>query len=149
MLYPAKIYSIRDTVDRKWLIELLPLMILSRLDFFKVLYNLLPAYTIQKLQRIMNSECCFIFRLSPVPVPPTANYIKELRWLPMKERVVYKILLFSHRLVHYPWKISVYLGALVFRSDKVTRCQYTYSLKVPNVRTAFGQRSFSFAVPFE
>ena len=41
----------------------------------------------------------------------------------------------------------MYLGALVFGNDKVTRCQYAYELKVPNVTTAFGQRSFSFAVP--
>ena len=147
MLYSAKIYSIRDTVDRKWLIELLWLMILSQLDYFNVLYKVLPAYNIQTLQRIMNSVCCFIFWLSPVP--PKANYIKELRWLPMKERAIYKILLLSHQLVHHPWKIPVYLGALVFRSDRVTRCKYAYNLKVPNVRSAFGQRSFGFAVPFE
>ena len=43
----------------------------------------------------------------------------------------------------------MYIGALVFRNDKVTRCQYAYNLKVPNVKTAFGLRSFSFAVPLE
>ena len=42
-------------------------------------------------------------------------------WLPVKQRVFYKILLFGHRLVHHQWKIPVYLGALVFRNDKVTR----------------------------
>ena len=90
----------------------------------------------------MNSACRLIFKLSPGS--PTANYIKELHWLPMKQRILYKILLFGHRLVHHP-----YLGALVSRNDKVTRCQYAYNLKVPNVTTAFGRRSFSFAVPFE
>ena len=44
----------------------------------------------------------------------------------------------------------MYLGALVFRNDKVTRYQYAYNnLKIPNVTTAFGRRSFSFAFPFE
>ena len=43
----------------------------------------------------------------------------------------------------------MYLGALVFRNDKVTRCQYAYILKVLNVTTAFGGRLFSFTVPFE
>ena len=51
--------------------------------------------------------------------------------------------------VHHSWKISVYLGALVLRNDKLTRYQYAYNLKVPNVRTAFGRRLFSFAVPFD
>ena len=67
----------------------------------------------------------------------------------MKQGVLYKILIFNHRLVHHPWKILIYLGALVFRNDTVTRCQYAYNSKVPNVKTAFGRRSFSFAVPFE
>ena len=94
----------------------------------------------------MNSAC-LIFRLSPGL--PTANYIKELYCLPMKQRVLYKILLFGHRLVHHPWKIPKYLSALVFRNCNVTRCQYAYNLKVPNVTTAFRRRSLSFAVPFE
>ena len=141
-----KMYSIRDTTDRRSLIELVRVMSLSRLDYCNSLYYGLPVYTIQKLKRIMNS-ICFIFRLSPGS--PTANYLKEIHWLPM-ERVLYKILLFLHRLVHHPWKIPVNLGALVFGIDKVTRCQYAYNLKVPNVRTAFGRRiSFNFSVPFE
>ena len=43
----------------------------------------------------------------------------------------------------------MYLGALVFRNDKGTRCQCAYNLKVANVTTAYGRRSFSFAIPFE
>ena len=58
-------------------------------------------------------------------------------------------ILFGHRLVHHLWEIPLYLGVLVFINDKVTRCQYAYNLKVPNSTTAFGRRSFSFAVPFE
>ena len=86
-----KICSIRDTVDRKSLIELVRVMILSRLDYCNSLYYGLPVNIIQKLQRIMNSAC-LIFRLSPGS--PTANYIKELHWLTMKQRSLYKILLF-------------------------------------------------------
>ena len=142
-----KIYSIRDTVDRKSLIELVRVMILLRLDYCNSLYYGIPLYIIQKLQRIMNSASSLIFRLSPGS--PTSNYITELHWLPMKQRILYKILFFGHRLVHHPWKIPMYLGALAFQNDKVTRCQYAYNLKVPNVTTAFGRRSFSFAVPFE
>ena len=142
-----KFYSIRDTVDRKSLIELVREMILSRLDYCNSLFYGLPVDIIQKLQCIMNSACRLIFRLSPGS--PTANYIKELHWLPMKQRLLYKILLFGHRLVHHPWKIPMHLGALVFRNDKVTRCQYAYNLKVPNVTTAFGRWSFSFAGAFE
>ena len=67
----------------------------------------------------------------------------------MKCCVLYKILPFGHRLVHHPWKFPVYLSALFFRNDEVSRCQYAYNLKVPNATIAFGRRSFSFAVPCE
>ena len=109
----------------------------TRLLQLTVIWSTCEYYT--ENQRIMNSACRPISRLSPGS--PTANYIKELHWLPMKQRILYKILLFGHRLVHHPWKIPMYLGALVFRNDKVTRCQYAYNLKVPNVTTAFGRRS--------
>ena len=141
------IYSIGDTVDRKSLIELVRVMILSRLANCNSLYYGLPEYIIQKLQCIMNSASRLIFRLTPGS--PTVNYIKKLPWLPMKQRILYKILLFCHCLVHHPWKVPMYLAALVFRNDKVTRCQYAYNLKVSNVTTAFGRTSFSFAVPFK
>ena len=36
----------------------------------------------------------------------------------------------------------MYLCALEFRNDKVTRCQYAYNLKIPDVRTAFGEDHF-------
>ena len=114
-----KIYSIRDTVDRKSLIELVRVMIPSRLDYCNSLYYGLPVNIIQKLQRIMNSAC-LIFRLSPGS--PTANYIKELYWLPMKQRILYKILFFAHRLVQHPLIIPMYLSTLVFRNDQMTRC---------------------------
>ena len=131
MLFLRKNYYIRDTVDRKSLIGLFRVMILSRLGYCNSLYCGLPVYTLQKLQRIMNSACLLIFKLSPGS--PTAIYILEHHWLSIKQRVRYKILLFCQRLVHHPWKVPVYLGSLVFGNDNVTRCQYAYNLKDPNV----------------
>ena len=124
-------------------------MIHSRLDICSPLYYGLPVYSIQEYQLIMNSAFRLIFRLSSGST--TANYIKQFFWLPMKLRVLYKILLLITVCVTASpaAKFPVYLGTLVFLNDKVTRCQYAYNLKVPIVRTAFGWRSFSFAFPFE
>ena len=70
-----KIYSIRDTVDRKSLLELFWVMILSRVDYCNSLYYVLPVYIIQKSQCIMNSACRLI--LKALLGSPTANYIKQ------------------------------------------------------------------------
>ena len=58
-----KIYSFRDTVERDDLIELVRVMIISRLDYCNSLYNGLPAVLHGKLQRMMNCACRLIFRL--------------------------------------------------------------------------------------
>ena len=107
-----KICFIRDTVGRKPLFVLVWEMILSCLVYCNSLYYGLPANSIQKLRRLMNSAYHLNFRLPPGS--KTANFIKQLHWLPIKQRVFYKIVLFRHRLVHNPQKILVYLGTLVF-----------------------------------
>ena len=88
-----KIYSIRDTVDSDLVIELVGVMIFSRLDYCNSFYYGLPAVLHGKLQRIMNCACKLIFRLSPGT--PTSKFIKWPHWLPVQKRVLFKNLLFG------------------------------------------------------
>ena len=144
---PRKIYSIRDTVDSDVLIELVRVMIISRLDYCNSLYYGLLAVLHGKLQRIMNCACMLIFRLSTGT--PTSRLIKQLHWLPVQKRLQFKILLFGHRLIHHPQRVPVYLSSLVSRNDKITRNQYIYNLQILVTKTNFGKRSFSHAIPHE
>ena len=83
--YFLPVYSIRGTVDRKLLIEFSRVIILSRLDYCSSVYYVLSVYSIQELQRIINSAC-LIFRLSPGS--PRAYYIKQLHWLPSWAKII-------------------------------------------------------------
>ena len=85
-----KIYSIRDIVDRDVLIELVRVMIISRPDYCNSLYCGSPAVLHGKLKRMINCACRLIFRLSPGT--PTPRFIKQLPWLPVQKRVLFKIL---------------------------------------------------------
>ena len=123
-----KIYSIRDIVNRDVLIELVRIMIISRLHYCNSLYYGLPAVLHGKIQRIMNCACRLIFRLSPGT--PISRFIKQLHLLPVQKRVLFKILIFGHRLIHHPQRFPVYLSSLVSRNDKVARCQYIYNLQI-------------------
>ena len=58
-------YKRHNTVDRVVLIELVRVMITSRLDYGNSLHYGLPAVLYGKLQRIMNCACRLLFRLSP------------------------------------------------------------------------------------
>ena len=103
----------------------------------------LPAVLHGKLQRIMNCACRLIFRLSPGT--PTSRFIKQLHWLLVQKRVLFKILLFGHRLIHHPQRVPGYLSSLVSRNDKVTRCQYIFkyrSLRLTSEKSLSGMQQF-------
>ena len=111
------------------------LLVLSRFDYCNSLYYGLPNFLFAKLLRIMNSAARLIFRLSPST--PTSSYLKQLHWLPIKQRIVFKILLYAHRFIHQPGKLPLYLWELMKRNTIVTRSQYFYNLLVPKFRSNF------------
>ena len=109
--YLRKVWSIRDQVKITVLIELIRVLVLSRLDYCNSLYHGLPNFLLAKLQRIMNSAARVISRLSPST--PTSSYLKQLHWLPIKQRIIFKILLYAHLFVHQPGKLPLYLSELM------------------------------------
>ena len=145
--YLRKVWSIRNQVKTSVLIELIRVLVLSRVDYCNFLYYRLPNFLLAKLQRIMNSAARLIFRLSPST--PTSSYLKQLHWLPIRQRIVFKILLYAHRFIHQPAKLPLYLSELMKRNTMVTRSHYFYNLLVPKFRSNFGRRSFSHAVAVE
>ena len=105
-----------------------------------------PTYSHQKLQRIMNCACRLIIRRSPGT--PSSDFLKQLQRLPVQKPILFKIFLLGHRLVHHPQRIDC-LNLLVCQNGRVLRSQYIYNFQTPPSKTAFGRRSFSFAVPQE
>ena len=99
---------------------------LSRVDYCNSLYYGLPNFLLAKLRRIMNSAERLIFRLSPST--PTSSYLKQLHWLPIRQRIIFKILLYTHRFVHQPGKLPLYLSYLMKRNTMVTRSQYFFTI---------------------
>ena len=67
--------------------------------------------------------------------------------LPIRKRILFKIVLMGHRLVHHPQRVPDYLNLLVSRNGQVINIFTTF--KLPTLKTAFVKRSFSFAVPCE
>ena len=69
IFYLRKVWSVRDHVETSVLIELIRVLVLSRVDYCNSLYYGLPNFLLAKLQRIMNSAARLIFRLSPSNQP--------------------------------------------------------------------------------
>ena len=132
-----KVWSIRNQVKTSDLTEVISVLVLSRVDYCNWLHYGLPNFLLAKLQRIMNSYARLIFRLSPSTA--ISSYLKQLHWLPITQRVVFKILLYAHRFVHQPGKLSLYLSDLMKRKTIVTRSQYIQNF-FHEFRSYFGRR---------
>ena len=119
---------------------------LSRVEYCKLLYYGLPNFI---SKNSANNELCRAFGFLIVTSAPTSSYLKQLHWLPIRQRIIFKILLYVHRFVHQPGKLPLYLSDLMKRNTMVTRSQYFYNLHVPKFRSNFGRRSSSNLVAVE
>ena len=116
-------------------------LVLSSLDYCNALYCNLDIPLINQLQLIQNRACRVLFGLSRrVSV---SNYMKQLHWLRINERIEYKILLLVYRSLND--MAPVYLKELIqYNVHSGTR---TMNLESSSFRTRYGERSFQVCAP--
>ena len=139
----AKIRDYLSTADTEALVHAL---ITSKLDSCNSLLYALPKSTIDRLQKVQNSAARLITRnkkfdhITPV--------MKELHWLPISQRIVYKILLITCKALNSC--APIYIGDMLqpLKSTMNLRSSMKGLLAVPPIRlVTYGQRSFSYAAP--
>ena len=74
---------------RKRLVESL---VLSKLDYCNLVFGAMPDYQLKRLQRVQ--DMCAGYVLSRYA---TVADLKELRWLPIKERLEHSIAKLAHK----------------------------------------------------
>ena len=137
---------IRDYITTDACRSLVQSTVTSRLDFSNVLLHNLPKTLLCRIQLVQNTCACLVTRtkrrdsISPV--------LKELHWLPVEYRAMYKVLLYTYKALHglAPQYISelveMYVPARPLRSATQSL------LRVPKSRTAtYGSRSFRVSAP--
>ena len=139
----AKIRDYLSTADTETLVHSL---ITSKLDSCNSLLYGLPKLMIDRLQNVQNSAARLIARrrkfdhITPV--------MKELHWLPVSQRIIYKILLITYKALNglAPSYIRDMLQPL--KSTINLRSSMKGLLSVPPIKLVnYGQRSFSYAAP--
>ena len=122
--------------------------IASRLDYCNAVYAGLPAATLEPIQRVIHSTARLVYERKPSD--HVTAVLKELHWLPIKQRVDYKLCMLVH---------SVSMArAPLYISDMLTACADVPLLTssrtspsgdyvVPKTRLKFGDRAFAVAAP--
>ena len=139
--------KIRKCLTQKDTETLVHAFVTSKLDNCNSLLAELPQYLLDKVQRVQNAAA----RL----VSCTRKYdritlvLKELHWLPVKQRIILKILLFTYKALNAlaPQYISDLL--VQYKPPRALRSSDGKLLQVPHFKLkTYGGRSFSYIAPY-
>ena len=143
-----KIRSIRRILDIPTTTRLCLSLCISHLDYCNSLLYSLPDSTLNRLQRVQNM--CAHLVLRRTKRDSITECLKELHWLPIWQRIAYKILLLTHKSVN--GQGPKYLQKLIepkiqrrggLRSDRDT----SLLLRPKTKLKTFTDRSFSGSCP--
>ena len=131
----------RSSLDQQSAIILANALVSSKLDYCNSLYYNLPKTSLSRLQRVQNSAARIV-------VPSARRFdhvtpiLRKLHWLPVENRITFKIALLTYKTLHY--KQPSYLFELLHH-DLPTRTLRSSSqklLKIPRINSTIGHRSF-------
>jgi hypothetical protein len=143
-----RLRSIRRQLGRDVTVKLVVALVFSRLDYCNAVLAGLPAATLAPLQRVLHAAARLVNDLRPHDhVTPT---LMELHWLPLVQRIDYKLCLLVHKsfVGHAPTYLTDLLTAVVdVPSRSALRDASNGNLVVPRTRLKLGERAFSVAAP--
>ena len=151
-LCKAAYFHIRNiSAIRKYLTEdttkhLVHGLVTSRLDYGNSLLYGITQRNINKLQLIQNTSAHLITRTKKHD--HITDVLRKLHWLPITERIKFKILLLTYRVPN--GTASSYLCDLltVYKPARCLRSSNQQQLVVPRVASkSFGNRAFYYAAP--
>ena len=122
-------------------------LVTSWLDFNNALLFGLPASLLDRLQLAQNAAAKVI--MCAKKYDHVTPILHDLHWLPVRQRIVYKMLLIVFKIVHkldapeyLASLLSPHAPARALRSSDITA-----HLSVPRAKKAVGERAFSRAAP--
>lgn len=133
--------SIRSSITQESAHTLVHAFISSRLDYCNSLLVGISVASLNKLQRVQNMAARLVTKtkkrdhITPV--------LKSLHWLPVKERITFKVLLLAFKCIHH--KAPKYLSDLlhIYEPPRQLRSSNSSLLTVPKSRLkTVGDRTF-------
>ena len=139
------ISRIKGLMSQQDLEKLVHAFIFSRLDYCNGVFTGLSKKSIKQLQLIQNAAARVLTKTKKVDhITPV---LKSLHWLPVCQRIDFKILLLVYKALNGlgPKYISDLL--IPYEPSRPLRSSGTGLLSVPGVRTKRGEAAFSFYAP--
>jgi len=144
-----KLYSlskIRQYLTEKQAQHAIHAFVTSQLDMNNSLLCNLPAVLLNKLQRVQNAAAKVIKRLRKHD--HVTHILKELHWLQIDQRYVYKILLIVYKCLNGKGPQYLCDKLHLYQPKRDLRSKLNYLLDVPKTRSStLGDRAFSTAAP--
>ena len=134
----SNLARIRPFIDRKACEDAVRAIISSRLDYANSLLYGANSSQIQRLQKVQNRAAKLIFMLRKHDhVTPL---LKQLHWLPIGQRIVFKILMIVYKCLQGKAPTYMYLSSLItpYQSARpgLRSCTDCTILQVPRPKTA-------------
>jgi hypothetical protein len=144
-----KIRQLRSHLNIDTTKTLVHAFVTSKLDYCNSLMYGVPKYQKARLQRVLNAAARLVVGLSKYDhITPT---LISLHWLPIPERIDFKILLLVYKSLHKksPEYIYEMLDLKSSSSRYSFRSQNDMTLNVPRTKCrTLGDRAFSYAGPY-
>ena len=149
LLFNYNLYSIgkiRKYLDTPTAEKMINCSITSRLDYCNSLLYGAKGYNISQLQLCQNNAAWMLsLRRKFDHITPV---LKDLHWLPVEQRIEYKVLLLTYKALH--GKAPAYISQLLslYTPTRPLRSENKNLLRVPRCRLeGFGRRCFAYAAP--
>ena len=125
--------------------QIIHAFVTSRLDNGNALFYGLPQNQISRLQHIQNTAARVVtLSRKSCHITPI---LKELHWLPVSQRIVFKLMLIVHKSVNNIAPIYISELLMVYTPSRNLRSSNMSLLKEPTSKRTWGDRSFSVAAP--
>ena len=137
--------KIRNLIDTETTHMLIHSFITSRLDYCNSLLVRIPAYLLDRLQKLQNKAAKIV--LKKKQSESSINVLRDLHWLPIKTRIDFKIA--SHVFKALNGLAPSYLEDLVhiYQPLRTLRSSSGCLLETKRVNSKLEERAFSFYAP--
>ena len=141
------ISKIRPCLDKETAKTIVHALVISRLDYCNGLYSGLAKSDIHDLQMVMNQAARLVVQQKRDPNISIRCTLKDLHWLPVAERVEFKMISMVFKALH--GLAPEYLSELLAHHASIRhlRSNADFLLCVPRFKNKYGQRAFSVMGP--